>query len=378
MDFMHFQWDILLLETGLLAIFFAPLSWRLGSRREARPSRIMLLLIRLLLFKLMFLSGLVKLTAGDPSWDQLEALRWHYETQPLPTWTAWYVHHAPQWFHAASVTITFIIELIVPFLFFGPRRLRNFAAAATVFLMLCIGATGNYNFFNLLTAVLCLSLLDDQFLGRFVTRRKREQIRAWPKQRPAWLVLRSVVVVPFAVFVLAISGAQFCAEVRDRPLAPWAASITQYTRPFHSISNYGLFRVMTKDRPEIIIEGSNDGREWKEYELHWKPGDVMKPPRFCQPHQPRLDWEMWFAALGHRAAGRVVLQTMQRLLEGSPDVLRLFAVNPFPGSPPKFIRALRYEYRFTDPPTHQATGAWWKRENPTPFIRRFSLPEPAE
>jgi hypothetical protein len=135
---------------------------------------------------------------------------------------------------------------------------------------------------------------------------------------------------------------------------------------------------MTKERPEIVIEGSDDGRAWQEYELHWKPGNLSTRPRFCEPHQPRLDWEMWFAAVDPRRHMPTVLRTMSRILEGSPDVLSFFAVNPFPEAPPKYLRAIVYDYHFTDPETRATTGAWWTRENPRPFVRPMMRPTPTD
>jgi hypothetical protein len=128
------------------------------------------------------------------------------------------------------------------------------------------------------------------------------------------------------------------------------------------VNRYGLFAVMTTSRPEIIIEGSNDGEEWKGYEFKFKPGDVNRAPRWVAPYQPRLDWQMWFAALGPYQTTPWFEGLILRLLEGSPDVLRLFESNPFPDQPPRFVRASVYDYHFSDRVTRRATAAWWERE----------------
>jgi hypothetical protein len=132
--------------------------------------------------------------------------------------------------------------------------------------------------------------------------------------------------------------------------------------PFRSVNSYGLFMVMTTSRPEIILEGSQDGVDWRAYQFRWKPGDVMRRPRFVAPHQPRLDWQMWFAALGSYSENPWFLELCARLLDGKPEVTRLLALDPFAGKPPRYLRAVVYEYRFTNPAERRATGAWWKRE----------------
>jgi predicted DCC family thiol-disulfide oxidoreductase YuxK len=375
--FTSFQWDILLLEAGFLSIFYAPMSLRLGSPRALPPSRTVLFLLRWLLIRLMFLSGLVKLTYGDSVWQDLTALRYHYETQPLPTWTSWYIHHMPLWFHQASIALAFAIELIAPFLMFGPRRLRYWACGATVLLMALIGVTGNYTFFNLLTAVLCINLLDDQFFGKMLTRRKRERLARLPRPNPALGTFRWLIVAPVAAAIFVISVAKMIPEFTPRAadpqwyaplvdrLGPWREKykwVLAKAGPFHLVNNYGLFRVMTTERPEIVIEGSNDLQTWQEYQFRWKPGDVYRAPAFVEPHQPRLDWQMWFAALSPRHHQRWVAAMMTRMLEGSDEVLNFFSYNPFADEPPKYIRALMYDYRFSDPQTLARTGAWWQRE----------------
>lgn len=342
--FLAFQWDNLLLETGLLAVFFAPL----GRRGSAAPW-LVLWLLRWLLFRLMFSSGVVKLLSGDPTWRELTALRYHYWTQPLPTVLAWYAHRVPDWFHTASCVVMFAVELAVPFLIFGPRRVRQAAAAVLVALQLLIAATGNYAFFNLLTVVLCLVLLDDAGLPR----RLRERWSAGPRggrEWPPWVLW------PVAALVALLSTMQMAATVglRFRWPAP-ALAVYRASLPFHAVDSYGLFAVMTTTRPEIVVEGSADGFDWKPYEFRAKPGDPDRAPAFLAPHQPRLDWQMWFAALGTCEQNRFVLALLGRLAEGSPPVVKLLRTNPFPAAPPRFVRATLYDYHF-------GPKTWWQRE----------------
>ena len=372
--FLGFQWDALLLETGFLAIFFAPggLWPRLGQ--ESAPSRVVLWLLRLLLFKLMFLSGVVKLWTKDPTWMGLTALHYHYETQPLPMWTSWWMQQAPLWFQKLSVMVTFIVELFLPLLIFGPRVCRVLAFVGIGSLQLVIAATGNYGFFNLLTVALCLPLLDDgMFPARWRARLHREasSTAAPPRRRfRPWIsgVLAAVVLFVFIMHVV-VAREQPRMQV-PRPILRLYAFLAS----FESVNTYGLFANMTTRRPEIIIEGSADGTTWLPYECKWKPGDMQRRPRFTGLHMPRLDWQLWFAALeGDIRGAPWVGNFLIRLLQGSPQVLDLLGHNPFPDRPPRYVRAMLYDYHFTDWPTRRATGAWWRRELIGPFCLPIAL-----
>jgi predicted DCC family thiol-disulfide oxidoreductase YuxK len=381
-----FQWDNLLLETGFLAIFLASLQfWPFGRPgREAPPSRLVLWLLRLLLFKLMFQSGCVKLLSGDSSWRDLTALAVHYETQPLPTWIGWYAHQLPLWLQKASCLGMFIIELAIPFLFFAPRRLRIFGAAATALLQIVIILTGNYTFFNWLALALCLTLLDDFALAGFLPFRRRRKGMEDSQPDPVRLLTtagkfpwRRLVTLPLAIVVLSLNCLQLLATLDIRPvLFKPVVAVHQYLAPFRSLNSYGLFAVMTRTRLEIVIEGSHDGINWRPYEFKHKPGDVQRRPGFVAPHQPRLDWQMWFAALGNWQENPWIINLTTRLLQGSPEVLALLESNPFPDQPPRFIRATRYDYRFTDVAGRKQTGAWWRRTPTGEYIPPISSRQP--
>jgi predicted DCC family thiol-disulfide oxidoreductase YuxK len=359
--FLSFQWDILLLETGFLAIFLAPGQILPRPSREPRVPRLSWWLLRWLLFRLMFLSGLVKLTFNDDTWWNWTALDYHYFTQPIPTWTSWWMQQVPHWFHVISLVFMWYAELIAPFFIIGPRRLRLVAFWSFLLLQVLIMATGNYGFFNLLAITLCLTLPDDQFWPAWMRRLIRVPARPQPPRRSSWI--RTAVATPLAVVIVIVSSMRLV-ESFNRPIG-WPTSmqsLSDSVRQFGSINSYGLFRVMTTKRPEIIIEGSDDGITWKPYEFKWKPGDVNRAPAFVEPHMPRLDWQMWFAALGNYQRDGWVLNLMTRLLEGSPPVLKLLQSNPFPDHPPRYIRAVLYEYRFTDRKTRRESGAWWTRQ----------------
>ena len=339
-DFMSFQWDMLLLEAGFLAIF-------LGS------SKGIVYLFRWLLFRLTFLSGAVKLLSHDVNWRNLSAVSFHYVTQPLPTPIAWYMNQLPHGFQRFSTGVVFFIELVAPFLIFAPRRWRFFGAACMIFLQVMILLTGNYTFFNWLTLALCLFLFDDAALARFHLRARTKRIHR-----------RFVIAVASLLIVLSgleLWGVFFQGE----------SSLVRLAAPFGIVNTYGLFAVMTTTRPEIIVQGSNDGVTWLDYQFKYKPGDLKQPPRWVAPFQPRLDWQMWFAALGQHPPW--VDNFMVRLLQGSPTVLALLAKNPFPDKPPAFIRAQLYDYTFTDFATRRATGNWWQSRPLGPYFPQISL-----
>ena len=347
-EFMGFQWDLLLLEAGFLALILSI---------ATRPG---IWLLRYLLFRFMLLSGAVKLLSGDPTWANLSALSYYFQTEPLPTVLAWYAHHLPHVVLTAATLATFLIELVLPFLIFFPRRLRFIAAFGILLLQVVILLTGNYTFFNLLTMALCLVLFDDTALRRSLPNRVTSFVQSYVRDsKPPKLV--SVAVCAIALLIL-FTGLIQLNEVLNRRLSPLGAWVTAEIEPLHIVNTYGLFAVMTTKLPEIVVEGSDDGVDWREYEFKYKPGNVMRRPRWNQPHQPRLDWQMWFAALGTASDNPWFSQFLRRLLENSPAVTALLETNPFPHKPPLYVRALLYDYRYSTPEEKKATGAWWVRQ----------------
>jgi hypothetical protein len=381
--FLNFQWDILLTEAGFIALLVAP--WRLRMKVPCVPAppATAMWLLRWLLFRLMFSSGVVKLASGDPTWWNLRALDVHYFTQPLPTWTAWFAHQLPAWHHTFECGVMFCIELVVPFGLLGPRQVRRAAALVLLGFQGLIAATGNYAFFNYLTMALCLAALDDGIWPAWLRRRLPRPVVPTapaatlvstldasggspdpapgtpPVPRRRWPLSVSVPVL--TVFVVLTSVAMTERWGFD---VGWPAPVRKALdalRPLRIINAYGLFAVMTTTRAEIVVEGSDDGQTWVPYEFKWKPGDVNRRPAFVAPHQPRLDWQMWFAALSSYRQQPWFAAFLARLLQGSPDVLALLEKNPFPDHPPRYIRSIAYDYRFTDFKTRRETGAWWVR-----------------
>jgi hypothetical protein len=381
--FLSFQWDVLLLETGFLSIFLAP--WRLWPREliclpgspppttAAPVSRAGLFLLKSLLFKLMLMSGVVKLTSGDDCWWNLTALDYHYWSQPLPTVFGWWADKSPEWFKHFSVAFCLVVEIIIPFFIWAPRRPRLIAAGLMIFLQIAIAITGNYCFFNLLTIALCLLLIDDAAVG---TDRHSVGIPTpgAPSGRALTIRLCGYASIAVIVVTLPINAWLIFSAFKPRARPPHALAIVyEQLEAFRIVNGYGLFRVMTKDRCEIVLEGSADGLEWLPYEFKWKPGDVKRAPVWCAPHQPRLDWQMWFAALESPRENPWFFWLIVRLLQESHDVNGLLAHNPFPDKPPRYIRAMFYRYRFTTVSELRQTGGWWKRQELREYLPTVSL-----
>ena len=344
--FMSFQWDTFLLETTIVALLmsFAPTTgvW----------------LARWLLFRFMFMSGVVKLISGDPNWWNLTALGYHFLTQPLPTPLAWYAARLSPGVLRVATGVVFVVELGLPFLIFCPRRLRFVAAFGILILQSFILLTGNYNWFNLQTMLLCLPLFDDAGLRRVLPPRLLGLLEARVSDRAPRRPVK-VVVNALALLMVFLSVVQM--DVRFGGDPPGAAlTFDGWFEPLHLVSPYGLFAVMTTARDEIVIQGSDDGVEWRDYEFRYKPGDVMRRPPWNIPHQPRLDWQMWFAALDDPERVPWFSRFLARLLENEPTVTALLERNPFPEKPPTYVRAQFYDYAYAGDDEH-AAGRWWDR-----------------
>lgn len=356
--FLEFQWDMLLLETGLLACLYAPL-----RSAAAEPNPVVRWVLWGLCFKLTFLSGITKILSRDPAWAGWTAMNYHYWTQPIPTWTSWYAAQAPAAVQYWSVPAMLAIELVVPFAIFLPARFRKTRLVACVLMILLqvgIGATGNYGFFNLLTIVLYLTLLDDRTMGR---RRIAPPHSGTPRPEPAaWRMTTSAAAVAIASLsvVAFVREMQATAGTSSQIARAWPGRVLEWVEPFRSINGYGLFRVMTTERPELLIEVSENGQDFKEWEFRWKPGDPRRRPAFVEPHMPRLDWQMWFAALDPFGAERWLEPLARRLVDDEPAVVRLLGPSPLAG-PPRSVRIGYYDYRFTTRAERSQSGDWWVR-----------------
>ncbi|MFL5609029.1 MAG: lipase maturation factor family protein [Gemmatimonadaceae bacterium] len=350
-DFSWYQSDGMLLEAGFISMFFAPRGVRPGLGATDPPSRFSLFMLRWEWFRIYFESGIVKLWSGDPHWRDLTAMDEYYQNGPLPTWIGWYVQHFPHWYHAGTVILTFAVELVLVWAMFLSRPFRVACFVVVTALQIGIIATANYAFLNYLVLALGILLLDDGAVARMGLR--------VPPSTPVSLRPRSwrrveAVVLGFAFYATIVA---FIPLGRASVLA-WPARILY---PFRIANAYGLFAVMTEARYEIEFQGSRDGTTWIPYPFRYKPQDIQERPGVYAPYQPRFDWNLWFASLGPWQQSPWVVAAQQRLIEGSPSVLRLFRRDPFDGRPPAMVRTVRWQYWFTDPASRRATGAWWRR-----------------
>ncbi len=340
--FYGFGWEMLLLETGFLAIF-------LGSEK-VRPPVAVLWLVLWLAFRVMFGAGLIKLR-GDPCWWDLTCMFYHYESQPMPNPLSWYFHHTPAWFHKAEVLFNHFIEIVVPFFFFAPRRLRYAAGGLTILFQSILILSGNLSWLNYLTIVLCIPCFDDRLLARFFRRPAPEHARVSSARQVALALLMMLVGLLSIMPVLNM-------------ISPRQAMNASFD-PLHLVNTYGAFGSVTRERNEIIIEGTDsempdETAPWREYEFKGKPGDPAQMPPLVSPYHYKLDWQMWFAAMGPYQYQPWFVPFVSKLLQGDRAVLGLLSRNPFGSHPPKHIRARLYRYRFTPP--GDPSGNWWRRE----------------
>ncbi len=346
--FLGFQWDTLLLETGFLAIFLL-----------RSPTGLIIFLYHWLLFRFRFMSGFFKLESGDPAWSGLTALNTYFETQPLPHIGSWYMHQLPEIILKAGTLLTFATELIIPFFIFLPRPYRLFAAGVTIFMQLLIIATSNHNFVNLLIILLSLFLLDDRLVARILPARLQLRILG---QGKAAATPTKILLALSAVLILSASLTTFYWRTTGNALPDAIAKTTTITHRYGIGNIFHIFPTMQTERQELEIQGSYDGINWQSYIFKYKPGPVSRAPRFNIPHQPRLDWMMWFIPPQSSMDDYWFRQLLRRLREGSPQVLSLLEYNPFKERPPRYLRVLAYRYKFTTPEQRTQTGNWWARE----------------
>lgn len=406
-DFSGYQSDGMLLTAGFVSCFFAPRGWRPGWGEAKPPSRGSLLLLQVLWFTIYFESGVAKYFGGDPSWHDLTAMDEYYQNGPLPTWIGWYAQQLPHSMHAATVVCTLVVELILVWMLFLPRGFKIICFWIVTALQIGIILTANYAFLNYLVLSLGVLLLDDLYLVKFFPKRSMQPVLHNLAQAPAPSLLdlgwgktendqavtrldptpavsvpakdesQSYAIWPKAARSLASLVALGLSAVvllwllyvnvylileRLRWSGPLPARPVSLLDPFRIANQYGLFGRMTWKRFEIEFQGSDDGANWVPYPFKNKPQNPAERPRIYAPYQPRFDWNLWFASLGSWRENPWVLRCEQLLLMGDPDVEALFAANPSSKSPPKQVRAVLWQYWFTDRATKRATGMWWRRE----------------
>ncbi len=396
--FSSYQSDGMLLEAGFLALFFAPPGLLPGWGADHPPLRASWFLLQWEWFRIYFESGMVKLASGDPEWRHLTAMDEYYQNGPLPTWIGWYVQHLPHWFQVASAAGTLGLELGLVLMMFFPRRVRLICFFIVTPWEIGVILTANYAFLNYLVLSLGVLLLDDKFLMRFVPARFRPhepeplaepeeerplsilaasrtgnekpeiEVRAGRRARQTW---RERLAFHWRAIRLALTAVMLTwiaydttAEMIGIPLReiPLPTEPIVALEPLRIANQYGLFAVMTRGRYEIEFQGSNDGTNWIAYPFRNKPQALNEAPGIYAPYQPRFDWNLWFASLGGWQQNDIVPITEERLLVSDPDVLSLFRENPFPQAPPRYVRAVLWQYWFTSMEEKRRTGNWWRRE----------------
>ncbi len=350
-DFLSFGWEGLLLETTVQAFLMS---------LTVVPNMMVWISTNLLLFRFYVQAGVIKLVTHDKSWRDMTAIAYHYQTQPLPNTTAWYVHKLPMWFHKLSCQLMFVIEIFVPFGIFLSEEIRLVTFVLMFSLQFLIWFTGNFSYLNHLTVVICTILLNNWILGFFFT---APEVTATPLLLNVVLTILGSILASFQIMRLW----QFW-----RP-NPWFEKILNWAAVYHIANRYGIFGSMTTQRLEVIFEGSDDGATWKEYLFKYKPSEVSRRPRRIAPYQPRLDWQAWFLPFRRYKYESWVQSFIAHLLRGTPDVLNLLRHNPFKDHPPKFVRVLMYDYVFTSMEEKKETGNWWKRVLIGRYTPDFSL-----
>jgi lipase maturation factor 1 len=373
-DFASYQSDGMLLEAGFISLFFAPAGWRPGLGETDPPSRASRLLLVWLMFRIYFESGIAKIIGHDTEWRDFTAMDQYYQNGPLPTWIAWYAQHLPHWFHAATAALTMLLELVLILAIFLPRRWRIVLFFFITAWQIGIILTSNYAFLNYLVLFLGILLLDDRFLTRFVPQFLRPSSISSPSQDASSETRTRTAAGPrgwrrnvrlgvqafFLTWIFYATSALLIFMVSSA--APLPTFPVRALEPFRIANQFGLFAVMTRDRYEIEFQGSRDGLTWTPYPFRYKPQDVREPPGIYAPYQPRFDWNLWFASLGNWRGYPFVVNVEERLLASAPDVLALFAGNPFPDRPPEQVRAVLWQYSFSDWSERRAQGLWWRRE----------------
>ena len=406
-EFSGYQSDGMLLEAGFLSLFFAPPGTLPGWGAKSPPARAAILLLLYEWFRIYFESGVVKLASGDPTWRNLTAMYEYYQNGPLPTWIGWYAEQLPHWFQRGAAGATLFMELVLVWMAFLPRRWRIVCFFIVTAWQIGVILTANYAFLNYLVLFLAILLLDDQFLRRFVPERWRGGLAApaplriehapsdplvrmnlsdvhhleagggeddatapeavgdgeagvrafhWPRLFHSAGIALTAVAMIWVFYATSVEMLGILVHDVPLPVSPVVA-----LEPIRIANQYGLFAVMTPHRYEIEFQGSNDGVTWAAYPFRYKPQDPRDRPRIYAPYQPRFDWNLWFASLGSWRENPLVLRTQVLLLQDDRDVLGLFAGSPFPDSPPKYVRAVLWQYWFSTRDEKRTEGIWWTR-----------------
>jgi hypothetical protein len=369
-DFSGYQSDGMLLEAGFICLFFCPSGLRPGFGVGSPPTRASLFLLQWEWFRIYFESGVAKIMGGDPQWRHFTAMDEYYQNGPLPTWIGWYMQHLPHGFHASTVLATLVLELVLVWMLFLPRRWRIACFFIVTPWQLVVILTANYAFLNYIVLCLGILLLDDNFLIRFFSSAWKRAFVANENNdqgltlasggfRGQFKIAKAYLAGILLFWVFYATTVEMIWMFSALPLPTTPVAVLE---PFRIANRYGLFGIMTRGRYEIEFQGSKDGKTWVPYPFRYKPQDLDKPPGIYAPYQPRFDWNLWFASLGSWQDYSIVPRTEICLLNNDGEVLELFRQNPFPNDPPREVRAVIWQYWFTSMSDKCSTGQWWRRE----------------
>jgi hypothetical protein len=356
--FYAFGWESLLCETGFLAIF-------LGNAQVAPPITLVYLL-RWLVFRVEFGAGLIKMR-GDDCWRDLTCLYYHHETQPMPNPLSWYFHHLPKRAHRVEVLGNHFAQLVAPVFLFAPQPISSVAGLIVLGTQGWLVLSGNFAWLNWITMTLAIMSLDDNVLGV-----------AFSAVRPT-VAPEAGMGLAFGALVLAVTALIVVLSYRPARNLLSRRQLMNYSfDPFHIVGTYGAFGSVTKERDEVIVEGTAEAvltaeTTWREYEFKGKPGDLRRRPPQVAPYHLRLDWLMWFAAMSSPMYHEWFVPFVLKLLMADRPTLRLLRRDPFAGERPRFVRARLYRYRFTTPAERRENGAWWHRELLGDYLPPVSL-----
>lgn len=369
--FYGYGWEILLCETGFLAVFLAP-AWRVRAFGERDPPPyLVIVLFRWLLFRVMFGAGLIKLR-GDACWTELSCLFHHFETQPNPgPLSAWF-HALPKSVLRGGVAMNHLVEVIAPWFVFGPRRARVIAGVAMVAFQLVLIASGNLSFLNWLTLVIALACFDDHAFARLLPARPLQRLRELRAGVQRATRTRRGVIAGLAVLIglLSLNPIVNLLSTRQR--------MNQSFDPLMLVNTYGAFGSVLEERREVVIEGTrsldpSDHASYLTYEFPCKPSDVARRPCLVTPYHHRLDWQLWFASFSEVESEPWLVHLVYQLLSGAPGPRALLLRDPFPSEPPRFIRARLFTYRFRRSP---GEGPFWEREPAGDYLMPVARNDP--
>jgi Lipase maturation factor len=351
-----YGWEIQLLETGFLAIFLCPLLDMRPFPKRAPPMPI-IGLFRWLTFRIMLGAGMIKIR-GDEVWRNGTALYYHFETQPLPGPLSRWFHFLPRAVLKTGVWFNWLAELIAPWFVFWPRLGRHIAGSVIILLQIILILSGNLSFLNWLTIVPALACFDDGFWSELLPRPlvRRAEAAATHAQ-PSRPMMTTAWIVTVVIALLSIQPVL-------NMLSPRQIMNTSFD-PLNLVNTYGAFGSVGRERLNVVFEGTidevpDDKANWKAYRYKGLPVALNERPPQIAPYQLRLDWQMWFAAMSTPDEYPWTLTLVSKLLNNDPGAVSLFAGNPFPNSPPRYIRAVLYRYSFAPP--GNPDGRWWDRK----------------